>query len=55
MGVKFIWEGDNDYFNIFGYDEDCNDVKFVVFVVYEIIMSDIFYCEENELKDLDVV
>ncbi|KAK0716517.1 hypothetical protein B0T21DRAFT_296186 [Apiosordaria backusii] len=54
MGAKLGWEGDKDHLDMFGYDEDRNDVKLAVFTLYEIITRDISFREENELEDLDI-
>lgn len=48
------WEGDQDNSGAFKYEEDRNDVKFVVFTLYEIITREFCFREEFYPHELDM-
>lgn len=47
QGAKLGWEGDKDNHGVFGYDENRNDVKLVIFTLYETITRDLSFREES--------
>lgn len=53
LSAKLGWEGDVQNNGAFGYDIDRNDVKFVVFTLYEIITRDLHFREEYYPNELD--
>ncbi|KAM7208363.1 Protein kinase-like domain containing protein [Naviculisporaceae sp. PSN 640] len=56
QSAKLGWDGDvgnEDLNGEFAYDEDCNDVKFVIFTIYEIITREFSFRREFEPDELD--
>lgn len=53
--AKLGWEGDEDknHNHEFAYDKDRNDVKFVIFTIYEIITREFSFRGEFEPHELD--
>ncbi|OAA60358.1 Protein kinase-like domain protein [Niveomyces insectorum RCEF 264] len=52
-GAKLGWEGDEEHGLVFGYDKDRNDVKFVVYTLYEIITRAFSFRSEFYPNELD--
>lgn len=52
-GAKLGWEGDQDNGCEFKYEKDCNDVKFVIFTLYEIITREFCFRLEFYPHELD--
>ncbi|TAQ84959.1 hypothetical protein B7494_g6710 [Chlorociboria aeruginascens] len=52
--AKLGWEGDTENNDIFGYEEERNDVKYAIFTLYEIITRDTQIRDENDANDQDV-
>ncbi|KAH8902073.1 hypothetical protein BR93DRAFT_888108, partial [Coniochaeta sp. PMI_546] len=52
-GAKLGWDGHNDHRRAFRYDKHRNDVKFVVFTLYEIITREFCFRQEFYPHELD--
>jgi hypothetical protein len=58
MAAKLGWEGDPEHNHAFRYEPDRNDVKLVIFTLYEIITRDLHFrheCYPEEQDPSDVL
>ncbi|KAL2135814.1 hypothetical protein VTI74DRAFT_6743 [Chaetomium olivicolor] len=53
FGSKLGWEGDEENGKEFEYDADRNDVKFVIFILYELIAREFSFRDEFYPHELD--
>ena len=53
MAAKLGWEGDPQYNHVFRYERDRNDIKLVIFTLYEIITRDLHFRDECYPEEQD--